>query len=375
MTLSELADLLESLDGIPSRLPVVAGFDGFVDDLLHVVDGRHGPGDYEPIDTIESFAAWVAASAGKSGLRECVCIDRAPGGCTVNMGDGLMALGFPVHAFAGLGDPVDPAFAEFEARCASLDTVGMEPGRTSAYEFRDGKVMLCSFSHFERFTPEHLRTHAAGALRAAVSNSPALALTSWSVYPHMTECWRCLQTEILADLPHRPKIFLDLADPASRTPGQIREMVETLSGFESIGPTILSLNGNEANQLAVACGIPPADHSASELLRLAGELRDRAKIAEVGIHLIRMACVSTTAGEYSIEGPWCPHPKKSVGAGDRFNAGWLAAHLFSLSPMGALSFASAVSGFFVRNARSGTLPEIIHFLRQWNSGHLEESLS
>ena len=193
-------------------------------------------------------------------------------------------------------------------------------------------------------------------------------LTSWSVYPHMSACWRYLYEEALAGLPGQPHLFFDLADPASRPRPQLAAMLDTLGGFEKLGPVTLSLNGNEANQLAHAVGLAEADESPEQLERLAGELRVRAGIATVGIHLVKSATAATAESAATVAGPYCPKPAKSVGAGDRFNAGWLAGILLGLPLAEQLAVGCASSGFFVRQARSATWPELTAFLREWQAG-------
>lgn len=357
---------------MPQLPRVVTGFDAFVDEVLHVVGRRTAPDAYTPVPTISEFGQWVSSAAGRSGSREFIVLDRVAGGCSVNLGDAIMSLGFPLDAFAGVGDPLDPAFRMFARECSSLNPLGMEPGRTAAYEFQDGKLMLCSFSHFADFTPEHLANQMSdGSFRRACEKSAALVLTSWSVYPHMTECWQYLQREQLAGLKNRPRLFLDIADPASRTPEDLTRMADALAGFEAIGPTTLSLNSNEANQLAGALGLSPADSAPEDIEKLAAQLRERLGISEVGIHLIKAATAADASGAVTVAGPHCPKPLKSVGAGDRFNAGWLAGALLGLDAADRLLFAVAVSGFFVRNARSGTFPEIIQFLRAWSAGAID----
>jgi len=232
--------------------------------------------------------------------------------------------------------------------------------------------MLCSFSHFSDFTPEYLANQMSdGSFRRACEKSAALVLTSWSVYPHMTECWKYLQRGPLAGLKNRPRIFLDIADPASRTPEDLTRMAGALAGFEVIGPTTLSMNSNEANQLAGALGLSAEGSEPEALECLAAQLRERLGIAEVGIHLIKSATAADASGVVTVAGPHCPKPLKSVGAGDRFNAGWLAGALLGLDAADRLLFAVAVSGLFVRNARSGTFPEIIKFLRDWSAGAID----
>jgi sugar/nucleoside kinase (ribokinase family) len=371
MSPAHLADHLEKERRL--RLPpVVAGFDAFVDEVLHVVGRRLSPEEYTPVPTISDFGQWVSNAAGRSGSREFVVLERVAGGCSVNLGDAIMSLGFSLDAFAGVGDPSDPAFRKFSCECSSLNPLGMEPGRTAAYEFQDGKLMLCSFSHFTNFTPEYLSAQMAdGLFRRACENSSALVLTSWSVYPHMTECWKYLQREQLAGIKNRPRIFLDIADPASRSPEDLCRMADALAGFEAIGPTTLSLNSNEATQLAGALSLRTADSAPEDVEKLAAQLQERLGIDEVGIHLIKSATAADSGGAVTVAGPHCTKPMKSVGAGDRFNAGWLAGSLLGLASADRLLFAVAVSGFFVRNARSGTFPEIIKFLRDWSAGVID----
>ncbi len=234
--------------------------------------------------------------------------------------------------------------------------------------------MLCSFRDFARLPPDFLRAaFADGTFRLGCEKAAAIVLTSWSVYPYMTDCWKFLQEETLAGLTNRPRIFLDLADPASRQPQTLHAMMDVLAGFEKIGPTTLSLNGNEANRLALALGLQEAKDPDDDFQRLAGELRTRAGIDEVGIHLLNAAIGARKDSACLVHGPHCQRPRKSVGGGDRFNAGWLAGYLLGFEPLERLLLAAATSGFFVRAARSGTLQEIAAFIRRWAAGQQDEN--
>jgi hypothetical protein len=372
MNPADLAEKLKGRSGLAASRPVLAGFDAFVDEVIQVVGTRTSPEAYVPVSTIAEFGTWVSASAGRSGLREFLTIDRTAGGCAVNSCDGLATLGFPVDAFIGVGTPPDRVFEDFGSKCRSVNPLGMEPGRSMVYEFQDGKLMLCSFSHFSHLTADYLaQLMADGNYRKACESAAGIALTSWSVYPHMTECWKYLQNEVFSHLTHRPQFFLDLADPASRSPGDLVGMIAALAGFEKIGPTTLSLNGNEANRIAKALGFAEATHDSCDLERLASEIRARAQISELGVHLIQSATGATAAGAVTVNGPYCRNPRKSVGAGDRFNAGWLGGALLGLSAEERLLLGVAVSGFFVRAARSGSFSEIIGFLHRWAEGSLD----
>lgn len=355
-----------------AEAPVLVGFDAFLDELTHIVDRRTGPDRYEPMGSLADFGAWVSAAAGRSGSREAVVTRVCAGGCALNLGDGLAALGAPVTACVGLGATPHTAFSSVLSRFAALLPFPAEPGRTTAYEFKDGKLMLCSVSHFAEVTPESLRiAFANGAYRRAAMQARALVFASWSVYPQMTACWRYLQDEVLAGLDHRPVICVDLADPASRAPEELVEMADALAGFERIGPVVLTLNRNEAGRLAGALGIAlPA--SGDDIIGLAERLRGHLGLSEVGIHRLRDACLVTAAtGGTRIEVPYCQHPRQSVGAGDRFNAGLLAGGLLGLDPEARLIMATATAGFFVREARSPSWPELIHFIERWATDLLD----
>lgn len=374
MTPAEVADWLEIHAHRAGGMPVAVGFDAFVDEVQEVVGTRTDPEAYRPLETIAEFSAWTADSAGRSGLREVVTKARTMGGCAVNSGDGLATLGFPVAALAGVGAPMDPVFTPFSTICRSLDALGMEPGRSTVYEFFDGKIMLCSVAHLARFSPSLLEQPAILArLREVFSRSAGILLTAWSVYPHMTACWRFLQREVLAGNSGHPRLLLDLADPASRSIADLHDVVDALAGFNESGPTTLSLNGNEANRLALALGHQQADpDDLISIEGLARTLHQVLGIDEVGIHTIRTATAANSQGVLTVLGPHCPRPLRSVGAGDRFNAGWLAGHLLGLPHDGRLHMACAVSGFFVRTARSPQLNELIPFLRHWAAGTLDQ---
>ena len=374
MTPAALADRLEAAIGVAGGLPVAVGFDAFVDQVQDVVGTRLGGDAYHAVETIAEFSVWTAGAAGRSGLREAVTTARTMGGCSVNSGDGLAALGFPVMALAGVGAPMDPVFIPFRDICRSLDALGQEPGRSTVYEFRDGKLMLCETAHFARFSPALLgQPTVTERLRQTFAGAAGILLTAWSVYPHMTACWRFLQREVLAGMGHRPRLLIDLADPAGRSPTDILEMADTLAGFSAIGPTSLSLNGNEANQLARILGLGQAETDDPAAIRaLAMALRQRLGLDEVGIHTIHTATAATVHRAITVDGPHCPRPRRSVGAGDRFNAGWLAGHLLGLPDDGRLQLACAVSGSFVRSATSPRPHDLVAFLRRWAAGTLDQ---
>jgi hypothetical protein len=345
------------------RPSVAIGFDGFVDEMISLVGERQSLTAFKAVPDIATFGGMISKAAGHSSLREIVVNAVHPGGCAVNMGDGLAALGVPVDGFATLGQPVHPAFNETIAGFRSSHSWGKEPGRTLAFEFNDGKLMFSSVSQLADFTPAHVEKMLAdGAYATACANARVIALTDWTLYPHMTAVWWLLQEKVYAGLTHRPAFFIDLVDPSSRSPGDIRAMLDTLPGFGAAGPLTLGLNGNEANILARLLGLTESGNTPEAALILAQALRAKLGIAEVVIHHIKFAVVASATETAALRTAFCSHPKKSTGAGDRFNAGYCLGLLLQLDARSRLACANGSAGFFVREARSATLSELADFI-------------
>ena len=350
---------------------VVTGFDGFVDEMISVVAERKSLEHFETVPDIATFGALVSAAAGQSSLREILIHAVHPGGCAVNLGDGLAALGVPVDCFATLGEPVNPAFAETTARFRSTHSWGREPGRTLAFEFSDGKLMFSSVRQLAEFTADAVRERLTDkTYLAACRDAPVIALTDWSLYPHMTGVWRLLQEAVYARLKHCPHFFLDLVDPSTRSPADILAMVKTLPGFELRGAVTLGLNGNEAYVLARLLGLPEAKNEMNNCQRLADDLHRHLGISTVVIHQTHFAVAASPDGSAMVPGPHCAQPLKSTGAGDRFNAGYCLGLLARGTLEDCLVLGCASSGFFVRKARSADRAELAAFLQHWKANLL-----
>jgi sugar/nucleoside kinase (ribokinase family) len=358
-------DLANRLRAAANHLPSVAiGFDGFVDEMISLVSERQCLTEFKVVPDIATFGGMISNAAGHSSLREIVVNAVHPGGCAINMGDGLAALGVPVDVFATLGQPLHPAFQETTARFRSCNSWGKEPGRTLAFEFNDGKLMFSSVSQLADFTPAHVEKMLADKAYAwSCATARVIALTDWTLYPHMTAVWRLLQEKVYSKLNHRPAFFIDLVDPSSRSADDIRAMLDTLPQFEQYGSLTLGLNGNEANILARLLNIPEAGDDPEVSLAQGQALRKHLGISEVVIHHIKCAAVANAYEPASLRGPYCAKPKKSTGAGDRFNAGYCLGLLLQLNTRSRLACATACSGFFVRQARSATLAEMADFLQ------------
>ena len=129
--LSKLAAQLRSQVGaLPS---VVIGFDGFVDEMITVVGERRSLDEFLPVPDIATFGGLLSRSAGHSSLREIVVTAMHPGGCAINLGDGLAGLGVPVDVFATLGQPPHPAFGDTVGRFRSCAFLGQGTGAHAGF--------------------------------------------------------------------------------------------------------------------------------------------------------------------------------------------------------------------------------------------------
>lgn len=340
-----------------SAVEVVCGFDGFVDELIRVVGERTGPADYSPLGTLSELGALVSAAAGRNSLREIVIERTDAGGCAINLGDGLAALGAKVHFLGTVGSPVHPAFVPVLATFASATPLGSCYGRTLCFEFRDGKFMFPAVQQLAEVTPSLLDS-VLPAYTAACARAQVICLTNWTLYPHMTAVWRALQQQVYRGLRHDPWFFVDLVDPSGRSTSDILEMADTLAGF---GKTALSVNRTELAVLADRLGLPVHE----DVGETAAGLRARLGIAQVVVHNSRINAVAHEGGVVvAPAGPFCDKPLKSTGAGDRFNSGYVYGLATGLDHRARLDLGSAVAGYFVRHARSGAMADVRQFLPQ-----------
>jgi sugar/nucleoside kinase (ribokinase family) len=371
-TPATLADWVAGLPAAPGS--VVTGFDGFVDEMITLVAERQDLENFTPVPDIATFGRLVSAAAGQSSLREIVVHAVHPGGCAVNLGDGLAALGVPVDCFATLGEPPHPAFAEATSRFRSAHSWGREPGRTLAFEFADGKLMFSAVRQLAELDAEDVRRRLGnGQFQKCCTEARVVALTDWSLYPHMTGVWELLRHEVFARLPQAPQFFFDLVDPSSRSASDILGMLAELGRFRDCGRVTLGLNGNEANILARLLELPPAGDEPQDILRLAGDLRGRLDIHSVVVHRNRFAVAADADGHAAaVPGPHCAQPRKSTGAGDRFNAGYVLGLLGQADLADCLTLGCASAGFFVRRAASATRADLVDFLRRWGADQLED---
>lgn len=341
----------------------VVGLDGFVDEIIEVVETRFGPDSYRPFPTIAALAEKIRAAAGTSSNFELVVRRQKLGGNGPILAHALASMGLDVAYIGSLGHPeIHPVFRELAAR-ARVHSVA-EPGHTDALEFRDGKLMLGKSESLRELDWDHLVARVGRPeLRRLLGESALIAMVNWTMIPAMTRIWERLLEEIVPSLDRADRtLFVDLADPEKRTPDDLREALDLLRRFQGHLHVVLGLNAKEAVGVASALGLPTRPDPEAAGVDEAEAIRATLGLGTVLIHPRQGASAATAGASARFAGPFVQRPLISTGAGDHFNAGFCLAHALGLGLEECLCVGVAASGFYVRSARSPSAGELAGFI-------------
>lgn len=373
------ADALEYARGFPSAL---AGFDGFLDSIIRVVDHRRSMAldDFERIGTIPAFAGRVAAAAGKSANIELVVDEVRFGGNGPLFAGALGRLGVPTTYIGAVGAEADesvlhPAYEPFAARCERVVPIA-PPAFTDALEFDDGKIMLGKPANVQAVTWERLVERVGlDTLRDWCRSARLIGIVNWTLCGGVQGIWEGLIEHVFPHLPRADaaqdapprRVFIDLSDPAKRTDDDLRSALTVLARMNGLVPVTLSLNLAEGERVARVLGLQAFEDAPSlgESVRIACErIRERTELSCIVIHPREGAGAADDAGDSAwFEGPFTPRPRLSTGAGDHFGAGFSSSQVLGLPLAQSLAVGCAVSGAYVRDADSPTMERLTTFLR------------
>ncbi|HXJ61255.1 MAG TPA: PfkB family carbohydrate kinase [Verrucomicrobiae bacterium] len=349
-----------------SRLHAFVGLDGFVDEIIHVVDKRDNAETFLRLPTISRLAERLASAAGKSTNIELVNQQTKLGGNGPIMANALARLGIKVAYVGALGYPnLHPVFIEF-ARRAEVHSIS-EPGHTDALEFQDGKLMLTKTAHLKEITWENIQLrYGRDRFLQNFATADLVGFVNWTMVPSMSELWEALQREYqpAADTGRR-RIFFDLADPEKRTPADIRRALELIVRFEKHFESILGLNEKEAYEIGQVLGLKTTDHTPAGLAELAVGIQKQVPVDTLVVHPVTFA-LAVTAGTVSmVDGPYVDKPLITTGAGDHFNSGFCLGKLLGLENAAAVLAGVTCSGYYVRHAQSPFIEDLAGMLRAW----------
>ncbi len=350
-----------------ATLTAFVGLDGFVDEILRVVDKRENAESYQPLPTITRLAERIAAAAGRSGNLELVRQLTKLGGNGPIMANALAGFGLKVTYLGTIGHPtLHPVFNEFAAR-AEVHGIA-NPGTTDALEFDDGKIMLGKHESLKEITWDNIRgRYGLEKFTAKFSRSNLVAFVNWTMLPYMSDVWEAILREVCPAM-NAPRriIFFDLADPEKRTTEDIARALDLMGRFNQYFDVILGLNEKEALAIGEACGVRPSAATPEALAETATRIAAQWRVGTLVVHPVASA-LAVTAGQVSIvQGPWTPRPKVTTGAGDHFNSGFCLGKLLGFDNQMSLLAGVAASGIYVRTAQSPTIAELAEFLaRGW----------
>jgi sugar/nucleoside kinase (ribokinase family) len=342
------------------------GLDGFVDEILHVVDKRESADKFVRLPTIAQLAERLAAAAGRSTNVELVSQLTKLGGNGPIMANALASFGLKVTYLGILGYPnLHPVFTDF-ARRAEVHSIA-EPGYTDALEFEDGKVMCGKHQSLKQMNWENIKSRF-GKDRFAEKflTADLVGFVNWTMLTAMSDIWSCVLKEIcpLMRGPRR-KLFIDLADPEKRTNEDILHALELISAFQKHFDVVFGLNEKEGYEIAEHLGLSATGHSPEDLQDLCKQIHLRVQVDTILIHPTAFALASGPDGSAIVGGPFTPKPKITTGAGDHFNSGFCLGKLLGFPTELCLLTGVTTSGHYVRTGQSPSMPELANMLRNW----------
>jgi sugar/nucleoside kinase (ribokinase family) len=329
---------------------VLIGFDGFIDTLLHCVEQRLGPHSFKRLSSIPRFSQKVRAASSHSANIECVVKEQSIGGNAPLLARALATLGHKGTLIGACGYPSkNPIFDPLATLGLTIHSFA-DPGLTDALEFTDGKLLLGKMGELNHLTLQEIRQRLpCNLIDSLIEHAEILATVNWTMMPMVGEFWEyLLKNPRLVKKGPRKSLFVDLADPAKRPVKDLKKALSSLSELNFCCDIILGLNSSESLQVLGACRL-----SSSPSLQINAEkIASALQLSSVVIHTHPEVAVATLKGEdissYGLCVPICKNPVRSTGAGDTFNAGFLAGVLQHRSPLLCLKMAAAASNVFVR---------------------------
>jgi sugar/nucleoside kinase (ribokinase family) len=362
------AGKLEGAAPSAARLTAFVGLDGFVDEIIHVVDKRESATKFTRVRTIAKYAERLAAAAGRSTNVEMVCALTKLGGNGPIMANALASFGLHVTYLGNLGYPnLHPIFDEF-ARRAEVHSIA-QPGLTDALEFDDGKIMQGKHQYLKDVTwPNIEARYGREPFAAQLASASLVGFVNWTMLTCMSDIWDTVLKEICPKLngPRR-LMFFDLADPEKRTTEDICRALELIAKFERWFDVILGLNEKESGEIGRVLGLNTSDSSPGGLSALALAINERVPVNTVVVHPVACALAASGGRACRVEGPFVAKPKITTGAGDHFNSGFCLGKLLGFDNEASLLCGVTTSGHYVRTAQSPRIADLVNFMRHWPS--------
>lgn len=346
---------------------VTAGFDGFIDSIVRIIDKKRRRRQTTWFNTIGQWGRYIASKKNASFSLEMEQQEIKPGGNMPNMANALGTMGVRVNCIGSLGWPeIHPVFRNLSSNCRLHSFAN--PGTATAVEFNDGKMFLAEMGSLHTTGWQKINDQlGAGKISNMLKQSDLLCLLNWSEIDASTNIWKGLLADCLSDekLKKPANVFVDLSDCSKRSFDEVKKALNILKKIGRYSQVTLSLNHNEAaviyRMLKGKTITDPIKHGDSLYASLS--------VATLVIHSSKGAMAVRKDEQCFVPSFHIVKPRLSTGAGDNFNAGFCIAQLLELDLEPALLFANATAGLYVRNGKSATPRGIIRFLQNkqpWN---------
>ncbi|MGD1087687.1 MAG: hypothetical protein ABR955_03045 [Verrucomicrobiota bacterium] len=362
----QCAQKLLAGEATAKKMSAFVGLDGFVDEILHVVDKRDSADTFQRLNTISKLGERISAAAGQSTNIEIVNRVTKLGGNGPIMANALVSFGLKVTYLGNLGWPnLHPVFVDF-SKVAEVHSIA-EPGHTDALEFQDGKIMFGKSSSLKDVNWTNIQSRfGRDTFAEKFSTSDLVGFVNWTMLSHMGEIWEATLKEICPAFKGRRRtIFFDLADPEKRKLEDIRGALETIAKFEKYFDVILGLNEKEAYEIGAVLELITQDKSPEGLSKLALEINRRVPVGTLLVHPVSYALAAGEGSVSLVEGPFTAKPLITTGAGDHFNSGFCLGKLLGLDNKLSVLTGVATSGHYVRTAQSPNISDLVKMLRAW----------
>jgi sugar/nucleoside kinase (ribokinase family) len=349
--LKQIQQHLQNAPALLANKKVAAGFDGFVDSIVKVVNYKSHDAGTVFFRTISEFGSYISSKSGSGFSLESEELVQKIGGNMPIMANALAGMGVGVHCVGAFGVPnIAPAFTGMHTNC-NLHSF-TNPGFTNAMEFADGKIMLAQMTDLNHSDWNTIKqTIGIEDLTEIFTSADLICLVNWSELDHSNHMWQGLLDDVLADktTQHPQQFFFDLSDCSKRRVEAISLAIKLIERFGTYGKVMLSLNRNEANILykTFVNDTPPAD-----LQTTGNELFAQLNIGTLIIHNSKISVAWDAGGIYVNEPVFIAEPKISTGAGDNFNAGYCMGKLLGLDVEASLMMANTTSNIYMNTGVS-----------------------
>lgn len=359
---TSLVQVLENNISKLSSKKVTAGFDGFIDTLIRTIKSKQN-NEPEFFSSINEFGNYILSKSSGNCSIEYEVIDTKLGGNMPITSNALGNLGVHVNCIGAFGYPhVRTIFNTLSKNCTLHSFT--EPGIATAYEFKDGKIIFGEAKALNTVDWNELK-HIIGIekLIELFKESDLFCLLNWSEIDTSTSIWKGLLNDVLPAYKKEKKqtIFVDLSDCSKRSKESILEMLSLLRSFAEYAKVILSINRNESRMIyKMACN----ENIPEDFKELCSELFTQLGIDMLVFHSSATSYVFTKNNCVEGESFFIKDPLFSTGAGDNFNAGFIAAQLLELDNEDALTLANAIAAQYIQSGISPTKDDTILFLEK-----------